>query len=197
MIVTEFIPPGYPQIILGPASDTPTRSRDHRPHLTDILRDMAATAGIGKNDGSGFDESDLDWFAAGGWMFERVFDMAHRDATARGDIVSPGEFECDGIVGTPDRIDWGVPKIIETKVRWKSANSFESLEKNYWIELAQVAGYCWMTKIVEADLIVFFIAGIWRPPTPRLRAAHLIFTELELEEKWQQIVRHGKSRGWL
>jgi hypothetical protein len=196
MIVTPFTP-DYPTAILGPAMATsPTGPRTGGLHLTDILRDMAETAGIGKGE-SGFSEESLDWFACMGWLWERVFDMAHREAIADGDISHTGEFECDGITGTPDRIDWRVPKIIELKCRWKSVNSFENLERSYWIELMQVAAYCWMTGIYEADLIIFFVAGNWRPPVPQVKGAHLEFTELELAEKWRSIVAHAKHRGWL
>lgn len=111
--------------------------------------------------------------------------------------MSPGEFTLDGITGTPDRIDWSRPAVIELKVRWRSASSFAALEKNFWAELTQLKGYCWMTKIMEGDLIPFFIAGDWRPPVPVALGVNLQFTELELEESWSQIVNHAKWRGWL
>jgi hypothetical protein len=58
VIVTEFTPePAYPLCILPPESPTGARSH-HRVHLTDVLRDMAQTAGIGK-DNSDFTEEDM------------------------------------------------------------------------------------------------------------------------------------------
>jgi len=197
MIVREFTPePSYPRCILGPPSPTPVRST-HRPHLTDILRDMATTAGIGKETGE-FSQRDLEWFAAGGWLFERVFDMAHQEAIDRGDMWSPGELELDGIVGTPDRIDWTRPAVIELKCRWKSSRKFDALEKEFCIELMQVKGYCWMLKILEADLIVFFVAGRWSSSiVPEVRAANLRFTEQELAENWRSVLLHAKRMGVL
>lgn len=190
MIVTSIDTSQYPHC-LSPAD----YQRTDTLHLTTIIRDMATVAGIGKD--SGFAEEDLDWFSGPGHMWERIWDRAHQEAVDDGSWVSPGEFTLDGITGTPDRIDWLRPAVIETKVRWKSVSSFESLEKNYWAELIQVKSYCWMTKIMEADLVAFFIAGNWRPPVPQVRAVNLRFTEMELEENWAGIVGHARWRGWL
>jgi hypothetical protein len=87
--------------------------------------------------------------------------------------------------------------VIETKCRWKSAAKFANLEKEFWAELMQVKSYCYVTGISEADLVVFFIAGDWRPPIPCVKAANLVFTELELQESWEQIVAHARWRQWL
>jgi hypothetical protein len=190
MIVTDIDLSAYPKCLFP---------RDlHRSggiHLTDIIRDMADTAGIGKD--SGFSEESLDWFAGPGHLWERIWDTAHREAVDDGALVSPGEFTLDGITGTPDRIDWARPAIQEFKVRWKAARKFESLEKEFWAEITQIKGYCWMTKIMEADLVAFFIAGNWRPPVPVALGKNLRFSEFELEENWETITSHAKYRGWL
>jgi len=193
VIITPIDTSAYPNCIRPDLANPEARSPGL--HLTDIIRDMATVAGIGKD--SGFDEESLDWFAAGGWLWERVWDQAHAEAIDNGELVSPGEFTLDGITGTPDRIDWSRPAIVELKCRWKSSAKFDSLEKEFWAELTQCKGYCWMTKIMEADLIPFFIAGNWRPPVPTVRAVNLKFTELELEETWDQILSHARWRGWL
>lgn len=193
MIVTPIDTSAYPQCIAPVPSDTLARSPGV--HLTTVIRDMAKTAGIGKD--SGFDEEDLDWFAAGGHMWERIWDRVHQESIDKGLYVSPGEFICDGIACTPDRIDLTRPAIIETKCRWKSATKFSNLEKEFWAELMQVKSYCYVTGINEADLVVFFIAGDWRPPIPCVRASNLVFSDLELQESWSQIVAHAKWRKWL
>ena len=189
MIVTPLDLSAYPGCL------KPYLDRSPGLHLTDIIRDMAATAGIGKD--SGFNEESLDWFAGPGHLWERVWDRAHQEAVDSGDLVSPGEFTVDGITGTPDRIDWSRPAIQEFKVRWKSAHKFESLEKEFWAEVTQTKGYCYMTQILEADLIAFFVAGNWRPPVPEVRGVNMKFTELELEETWDQIKGHARWRKWL
>jgi hypothetical protein len=194
--IQELSLPDYPRCILGPESATGNVRSTGKPHLTDILRDMARTAGIGKEDSS-FSEDDMDNFAAGGWLWERVFDMAHCDAIERGELVNIGEIELDNIVGTPDRVDFRVPKVIELKCRWKSARSFEHLEREWWIELSQIRAYCHMLQILEADLIVMFIGGMWRPPTPMVLGKNIKFTERELAEQWDAIMRFARDKGYL
>lgn len=190
MLIKALDTSAYPQCLFP--SDT---HRSNSLHLTDILRDMAEVSGLSKE--SGFVEEDLDHFAAAGFLWESVWDRAHAEAIQKDEWISPGEFTLDGITGTPDRIDLSRPAIIEMKTRWKSARKFDSLEKEFWIELLQVKAYCWMTKIMEADLVAFFIAGNWRPPVPEVRGVNLKFTELELEETWRQIVNHACWRKWL
>lgn len=194
MIVTNLDLSMYPRCLYP--GDSPTGPRSPGVHLTDILRDMAKVANMGE-DKSGFLQEELEWFAGPGFLWERIWDQAHAEQMADGTIVSPGEFYRDGIHATPDRIDWSVPKVIELKVRWKSSRKFESLERNFWVEIAQLKSYCAMTGIMEGDLVVFFIAGHWQPPVPEVKGVHLTFTELELEETWQQVLSHAKWRGWL
>ena len=203
MILTPFTPtPPYPERILGPdALDHPPRSRDHRPHLTDILRDLADSIGRGKGDGKGgTSEGDLNWYASGGWLWEQVFNLAHSAAIADGTMWSPGEMECEGIVGTPDRLridpDLGLV-VIETKCRWQSVSKFDSFEKNYWIELAQVLGYCYMNSTRFAEMHIFYVAGNWRPPVPQARSVMIELTERELVDNWRMIKSHAIRKGWL
>lgn len=203
MILTSFTPtPPYPERILGPdALDHPARSRDHRPHLTDILRDLADSIGRGKGDGKGdTSEDDLNWYASGGWLWEQVFNLAHSAAIADGTMWSPGEMECEGIVGTPDRLtihpEHGLT-VVELKCRWASARKFDDLEKNYWMELSQIQGYCYMNSTLHADLHVFFVAGDWRPPIPQARSVHIEFTEREVVDNWNMLRKHAVRKGWL
>jgi hypothetical protein len=196
MKIQELSLPDYPRCILGPESATGSVRSTDRPHLTTILRDMARAAGISK-DNADFSEEDLDWYAADGFMWERVWDMAHADAIERGELVSIGEIECDGIVGTPDRVDFTRPAVIELKHRWRSVRSLESPERNYWIEIAQVKSYCHMLQILEADLIIWFCNGDYKPPKPCVRGLNLRFTERELAEQWDAIKRFAVDKGYL
>jgi len=194
MLITPMDLSAYPQCLM-PEDVGPTGPRSAGLHLTTILRDIAITSGLGKD--SGFLEEDLAWFAGPGFLWERIWDRAHSEAIALGEVVQLGEIVCDGIIGTPDRIDFRVPKVVELKVRWKSARKFDALEKEFWIELMQIKSYCYMLQMLHADLVVFFVAGDWRPPVPKVRGVHLEFSEMELEETWQQVTRHARRRGWL
>jgi hypothetical protein len=195
MIITSIDVSDYPSRIVPPYNST----RSTGVHLTDIIRDMAASIGKSKGDGS-TTEDDLEWYASGGWLWERVYDLVHREAVQDGSVYCPGEIELDGIIGTPDRIRIepdGDRTLIELKSRWSSAYKFDSLEKNYFQELTQIQSYCHMEQITRAELCVFFVAGNWRPPVPCARAVRLEFTERELEENWEMVRGHAQRKGWL
>lgn len=202
MLIIPFEPvPGYPERILGPDAIDHPRSKDSRPHLTDILNDLADAIGAGKgNKYAPISEKDLEFYAAGGWLWERVFNLAHAESIADGSMWSPGEIECEGIVGTPDRLlieDARGLVVQELKCRWQSANKFDSLEKNYWVELAQIQSYCYMLSTNHADIHVFYVCGDWKPPIPKARSAHLEFSDQELHDNWKMIRNHAVRKGWL
>jgi len=196
VIITPLDVSDYPSRIVPPFNSTRSTGRVH---LTDIIRDMAASIGKSKGDGSTTDE-DLNWYASGGWLWERIWDAAHREAVADGSVYCPGEIELDGIVGTPDRVrieNDGALTLVELKCRWQSAYKFDSLEKNYFQELTQIMSYCRMVGADRAELCVFFVAGNWRPPVPMARAVGLEFTERELAENWEMVRGHAQRKGWL
>lgn len=142
-------------------------------------------------------EEELAFFGAGGFLWERVFGVAHAESVATGDIVRPGEWELDGITGSPDLIrcsDW---TLLETKATWRGLRKWDHLEKNFWAWLCQIKGYAKMIGTNVAELHVFFVAGDWRPPVPCVRSIRMEFTDLELNENWQLVVRHAIARGWL
>lgn len=194
MIVTPFTPiPSYPQRILGPQSVT-GHKRSPGLHLTDVIRDIAAVAGLGKDSA---EQDSLEWYASGGWIWERCWDLAHAEAITTGTIINPGEFECDGIVGTPDRLDTESWELWELKCRWMSARKFDSLERNFFLEIMQCKSYCKMVGASVCNLCVFFVAGDWRPPVPQCPCVRLEFSDREIEENWTQVIRHAQKRGWL
>lgn len=195
MRVTEIETLDYPACIIG----TPTESGSGRStgtlHLSTIYRDMEQAALLARK--SEMEPDELAWYAAGGYLWEHVFSMAHREAVMRGELVRPDEWELDGIVGSPDAIrltDW---MLIELKFRWMSSNKFDQLEKWFWLELIQIKGYCKLVGTQQAELHVFFCNGDYRPPRPTARGVRLEFSEQEIEESWSTIVNHAKRRGWL
>lgn len=142
-------------------------------------------------------EDELSWYGAGGFLWERVFSLVHAEAVVRGNLVRTDEWECDGIVGSPDAIritDW---RVVELKFRWMSSHKFDALEKWFFIELVQIKGYCKMVGTNVAELWVFFCNGDYKPPRPCVRGALLEFSDQEIEESWRTIVNHARRKGWL
>ena len=195
MHVTELDNSAYPECIAG----TPSESGEARSvgtlHLSTIYRDMEQQALLRRK--PEMDERELAWYGAGGYLWEHAFAMAHRAAVIHGDLVRPGEWELDGIVGSPDGIDILNWRVVETKFRWMSSDKFDQLEKYFWLELVQVRGYCKMIHSQESLLWVFFCNGNYRPPRPVVRGKLLQFSEQEIEESWAMIRAHAKRRGWL
>jgi hypothetical protein len=169
--------------------------------LTDIIKSLAAD--IGKSKGRGdISEDDLNHYATVGWLFEHVFDMAFARAMSADErsIVSPGEVELNGVVGTPDRIrveEDGSLTVIDTKARWMAARKFDELETYFWQEIFQVRSYCKMVGSTTAELHVIFVGGNWRPPTPIIKGVRMEFTEREIDEGWQSILGQARRKGWL
>jgi hypothetical protein len=193
VIVTELHPvPPYPDRIRS-ESDEMGQVRSPGLHLSTIYRDMAETI----NPREPMDEQDLAFYGAGGFLWERLWSQAHRDSILSGTIIRPGEFERDGIAGSPDALDLDNGRVVELKARWMSSKKFDHLEKYFYFELLQVKCYLAMTGFTEAEFSVMFMCGDWRPPIPCVRSARLQFTDREIEEAWLQVYKHGKSRGWL
>lgn len=193
MIVTDLHDANYPECLEGPQDDLGLGRSKGTLHLGSILHDLRESlAPRGEPN-----EDDLAFYAAGGFMWERIWDRAHQDAINRGLVIRPGEFERDGIVGSPDALDLDHTRLVELKCRWQSSRKFDHLEKNYWYELLQIKSYLAMIGWTEAELTIFYVCGDWRPPIPKVRSALLEFTELEIEESWAMVVGHARRKGWV
>jgi hypothetical protein len=195
--VTELDNAAYPECISGTPDESGLGRSQGTLHLSTIYRDMEETAIKGKVASGDVTEEELAWYGAGGYLWEHVFSQAHHAAVERGDLVRPGEWECDGIVGSPDGLDVVNWRVVELKFRWMSSNKFDALEKWFWLELVQVKGYCKMVSTLEAELWVFFVNGDYRPPRPTVRGVLLEFNQQEIDESWAMITQHAKRRGWL
>ena len=193
MIVTE-LDTDYPARLKSQA-DEEGLTRSPGLHLTPILRDMAEA--INPDTRSPISERDLAFYGAGGFIWERSWSQAHVESVLSGDLIRPGEFERDGITGSPDVIDIGISRLIELKCRWMSARKFDHLEANFFWEILQIKCYLAMIGWTEAELTVFFVCGDWQPPVPRVRSVLLEFTEREIEEAWAGVVAHARRKKWL
>jgi len=193
MIVTPFEPdPPYP-LRLQSQADSDGLTRSPGLHLSSILKDMRNIIAPRES----MSDEELAFYGAGGFLFERVYDMAHRDAVLSGDLIRPGEFERDGIIGSPDALDFAHSRVVELKMRWMAAWKFEQLEKYFFFELLQIKCYLAMIGWTDAELTVFFVAGNWKPPLPCIKSVLLEFTEREIEEPWSGVVSHARKKGWL
>src|SRR5208337_2109364 len=190
VIVTDITADtSYPDCLRSQA-DEEGLTRSKGLHLTTIIRAIEQT--IRPRD-EWCSEEELAFFGAGGFMWERVFSMAHRDAVESDDLIRPGEITLDGITGSPDLIRISDMIGIETKLTWKSSRkldlsskpaALESLDKHFWAHKIQCMSYAKMFGISEYELHYFFVAGNWRPPVPCVKAVRMEFTNQELNANW-------------
>lgn len=64
-----------------------------------------------------------------------------------------------------------------------------------WI--SQIKLYCYQLNLNTAYLYVMFVNGDYKPPTPTLLAWKLTFTDEELAEEWDIMMRFAEEEGLL
>ena len=203
MIVTDITSAlNYPDCLRSQA-DEEGLTRSGGLHLTPIIR---AIEQIIRPRDEWVSQEELAFFGAGGFLWERVFSEAMRDAAETDDLIRPGEVELDGITGSPDLIRISTGCGVETKMTWKSSRKLdtvsqpailESLDKSFWSHKVQCLSYAKMLGINEYELHYFFVAGNWRPPVPCVKAIRMEFSQRELDGNWTMIRNFAASKGWL
>jgi len=96
--------------------------------------------------------------------------------------------EKDGIIGTIDCID---EERIVTEFKTTRAASSKDVLHEYVFWREQLMGYCHLYGDTRARLFVLHLLGDWGKSKflPELRAYELEFTEKELNENWQELLR--------
>ena len=162
-------------------------------HLTDVIRDIAGVLfpkqKVSRDNCSWNREATMGM----GFLWECALSDVMRDKMAH----RIGEVECDGIMMSPDGVDWGNGVLEEYKCTWKSTR--HPPEDN-WEWMTQIKGYLWgigkgeMTRVV---MRVLYVMGDWKGGGPEYRVWRGEFEEWELRENWEMIVNHAKARGWV
>jgi hypothetical protein len=99
------------------------------------------------------------------------------------------EFVQDGIYMTPDVVYPMDGFLDEYKATTRASYKFDALEEHFAPWLIQIKGYLRAAGMKRARLIVLFLCGDYRPPFPQVRAKELEFTNRELEENWDLVLR--------
>jgi hypothetical protein len=124
---------------------------------------------------------------------------------ARMAVSRPGEFVSpEGIKLSPDLVMFnGSVKVGEIKLTWMSCKEMPVERSNHlppkfshW--LRQIQFYCSVLDTDQARLIAFFVNGDYgKSRGPRLLAWDMLFTQRELNENYQMLIRHGEEMGLL
>lgn len=119
----------------------------------------------------------------------------------------PGEWERDGVYGTPDgkgmvQVTLKTPKgkevrvwrkcLEEFKCTWKSEHTRKDiLKESLWVW--QVAANCYAMGLEYARLHVLWVNGDYRPPSPKLMVYLMRFERRGLEEFWRNVVVRNRG----
>ena len=181
-----------PAIILGPADLQHVRSQSV--HLSAIYRDLEAQFAKQRND---LTEEELNHYRSMGFLWEWTIERALAESLQDWACFRPGEVELDGIVGSPDLVDFQLEMVVDTKATWRSARKLDALEKYFWPWLVQLKGYAKMLKFRKGRLLVFCVNGYYKPPRPCIRCFNLEWTQREIDENWSMITTHARRKGWV
>ncbi len=147
-----------------------------------------------------------------GLIFERALELAWLDKEFEGNfrpgLIRPGEFKLDGVIGTPDAFDTDyhvlgeVGRPEEYKCTKNSCRQ-DVTDRKFWMYWVQLKAYAKMMGVHSGALWILFINGNYSRDDSDPEAGYVIkgwedtWTDLELDENWNMILRHARKRGWL
>ena len=136
-------------------------------------------------------------YVHGGFAWEEIIRRAVVEMYLASEdrFMSPGEFELDGIYGTPDWIDTEDWAIEEFKCTWRSSR--RPITENFWAWWVQIKAYCRMAGVETARLRVFFVNGDYRESGPQIKMYQASFTDEELKDNWHMLLEHAREKGWV
>lgn len=161
-------------------------------HLSTIIRSICASLEPGKYAPGPVNPL----YTEPGFTFERV--MEHAWTTRRTDIVRPGEFERDGILCSPDGIEFegGEGILSEIKFTDMSSEGFPLAPKfRKWVW--QMGAYCYVLELGRARLYPFFARGDYKKARRQYLPIEIRWESGETERIWALLVGHAREKGWL
>ncbi len=150
-------------------------------HLSDVMKSLQKKMGTSYS-GKGFEDMALT--AEIGFLWERVLSkvMGEKYAIRPPQLSSGGIWMSpDGFIASPRGLE-----IEEYKATWKSANSSPADNWNY---MTQVKAYCRAMETNLATMRIFHVMGNYRGSGPLYRVARLEFSQGELDQNWDMIVK--------
>lgn len=155
-------------------------------HLSDVIHDIATTSGIDHYKRGNGTNLRMEM----GFLWEDVLSLALKDRLPN----RLGEIRKDGILMSPDGLNVEEWELCEYKCTWKSSRS-DPLDNWRWC--TQILGYHSGLGTNVCNLKVLYINGDYRDSGPQFFQYRLYATDPEIEENWQMIINHARSRGWI
>lgn len=158
-------------------------------HLTEIINDISKEL-FDKKPSKLFLKNTL--WAQMGFIWESLLGAAWGMLLGR----RPEEVELDGVVGSPDGIRGDT--LEEYKCTWRSVKTHP---EEVWKWMVQIKAYMKMTGLRHCNMKVLYINGDYKfkgdTAGPQYREFYFIPTDQEIEENWQMLINHARSKGWL
>lgn len=143
-------------------------------------------------------EGEQPWVRAmAGFLWERAIEYAFTEYMQQERRIVNKQDSCslvmeDGriVTGTPDGL---VGEYVEEyKATWRSMRKWsEDPEREFWMWVAQVKAYCYMTGRTKARFFIFWVNGDYSYKTgrgPQVTTCEMEFTVEELEDNWRMLV---------
>ena len=175
-------------------------------HLSTITTDIMVGLEPDKY-GKGNDPRKWGNFMAG-LVFERVLEIAwlDRECQFRSELIRPGEIMVDGVIGTPDAYDTAKFRPEEYKCTKKSCRQ-DITHVKFWVYWVQLKAYCYMLKRLgmgcnSGALYILHVNGNYSWDDGDPESGYIIkgwedeWSDLQLEENWNMLLNHARSRGW-
>lgn len=176
--------------------------RENGLHLGEVIKSLQDAAGLGYKKGGGF--SDMQLTAEIGLLWERALSKIMREKYA----ARPPQIQVDGIWMSPDGVstndnlaamsigpdpDEEADFVVEEyKAAWKSTKS--SPVDNFYY-MCQVKSYCRAMGTNIAIMHIFHVMGDYRGSGPIYRTARIEFSDYELDQNWEMILKHKAEMG--
>lgn len=168
-------------------------------HLGEIIRSIEEKSGLGYK-GAGF--TDMQLTAEIGLLWELILSRVMREKYA----VRPPQIQRDGIWMSPDGVGFRDPigsmsvgsdptgeapfVVEEYKATWKSTKNDPTSDFKY---MMQVKAYCHALETQFAVMRLFYIMGDYRGSGPIYRICRIRFSQKELDNNWNMILRHKEK----
>ena len=151
-------------------------------HVSDVIHYVQdKIAPIKENDW------DLPIAAEVGFLWEDVFSTAFAERYV---TIRPGEVEKDGMVGSPDGVNFETNESItylvdeEYKLTWRSSRK---TPPDIWYWMTQFKAYCYLLGTTTTIVKVLYVMGDYRGSGPTFNEWRGTFSEYEIYDNWQML----------
>jgi len=164
-------------------------------HLSTVVRSIQQHSGILPSGGF----RDMELTAEVGLLWELVLSRVMREKYA----LRPPQIKVDGIWMSPDGVGFTDPVgsmsigpdpadevamvVEEYKATWQSVKRCPTENFSY---MTQIKSYCHAIGTNIAVMRIFYIMGDYKGSGPLYRIARIKFSDRELKENWDMIIRH-------